>query len=381
MPILGSQNAEDFSTTDESRFDWKLVLAILAIVTIGIVNVYSATANIPSADGSIHSYDMALRQFMNLGIGLAVISVVMIFDYRLIERLAYVIYGLNLAALLSVEFVGVMRYGARRWLNLGFMSYQPSETMKFATILALAKYFHARSTTQPLDFRDLIKPGLILGVPALLTIVQPDLGTGGHLAITGTAILLFVGIRTRVIVTALLAAVVSFPVAWQYGLKPYQQARIKTFLDPMADPKGEGYNALQSMIAVGSGQIAGKGFRQGTQTQLHYTPEGHTDFIFTVLAEEWGFFGALVLFGMYLFLLYRCVRTASLARDKFGSLVCVGIIGMLSSQIFINIAMVCGMFPIVGIPLPLVSYGGTSVITVCFALGILLNVGYRRTIF
>lgn len=381
MPILGSQNAEDFATTDESRFDWRLVLAILIIVTIGIVNVYSATANVPSADGNLHSWDMAVRQLMNLGIGLGVIGLVMLFDYRLIERLAYIIYGANLMALLAVPAIGVVRYGARRWINLGFMSYQPSETMKFATILALAKYFHGKPSLHSLDFRDLIKPGLILGVPALLTIIQPDLGTGGHLAIVGTAILLFVGIRRRVLVTAVLAAVVSFPVAWQYGLKSYQQDRIKTFLDPMADPKGDGYNALQSMIAVGSGQSIGKGFRHGTQTQLHFTPEGHTDFIFTVLAEEWGFLGALVLFGMYLFLLYRCVNIAALARDKFGSLVCVGIIGMLASQIFINVAMVCGMFPIVGIPLPLVSYGGTSVITVCFALGILLNVGYRRTIF
>jgi len=381
MPILGSQKSEDFATTDESRFDWRLVLAILVIVTIGIVNVYSATANVPSSDGNLHSYDMAVRQLMNLGIGLGVIGVVMLFDYRLVERLAYVIYGANLLALLSVPMIGVVRYGARRWINLGFMSYQPSETMKFATILALAKYFHSRPALHKLDFRDLLIPGAILGVPALLTMMQPDLGTGGHLAITGTVILLFVGIRPRVLITAVLAAVVSFPVAWQYGLKPYQQDRIKTFLDPMADPKGDGYNALQSMIAVGSGQATGKGFRQGTQTQLHFTPEGHTDFIFTVLAEEWGFLGTIVLFGMYLFLMYRCVNIAALARDKFGSLVCVGIIGMLVSQIFINIAMVCGMFPIVGIPLPLVSYGGTSVITVCFALGLLLNVGYRRTIF
>ncbi len=380
MSLLGSQRAEEFESSDEARFDWALILALVSLVGLGLINVYSATANIPGLVG-VTSYDMALRQLMNLGIGLFVIGLIMLVDYRLVERVAYVIYGVNFFFLALVPIFGVVRYGARRWLNLGFMSYQPSETMKIATILALAKYFHNRSGTHRLDFKDLIKPGLILCVPGFLTITQPDLGTGGHLLISGTAILLFVGIRPRVLITGIIAAIVSFPVAWQYGLKPYQKDRIRTFIDPMADPKGEGYNALQSMIAVGSGQLSGKGFKQGTQTQLHFTPEGHTDFIFTVLAEEWGFLGALSLFGLYLFLMYRCVHIASLARDKFGSLVCVGIIGMIASQIAINIAMVCGMFPIVGIPLPLVSYGGTSVITVCASLGMLLNIGYRRTIF
>ena len=178
----------------------------------------------------------------------------------------------------------------------------------------------------------------------------------------------------------ILAAVVSFPIAYQH-LKPYQQDRIKTFIDPMADPKGQGYNALQAMIAVGSGQIVGKGFRKGTQTQLDFTPEHHTDFIFTVLAEEWGFLGVAILFSLYTFFFSRCVRIASLARDKFGSLVCVGIIGMLLTQILINVSMVSGMFPIVGIPLPLLSYGGTSVMTVSLAIAILQNVGFRRSIF
>ena len=378
MGLLGSQKAEDFATSDEGRFDWRLILTMIAIMAIGIVNVYSATSNGVSGDSAV---TMMTKQLVFFGAGLGLIGVLMLFDYRFIERLAYVIYGANILALLAVEFKGMVRYGARRWIDLGFMSYQPSETMKFATVLALAKYFHDKSQIRRLDFKDLIVPGLILGVPALMTIIQPDLGTGGHLAITGATILLFVGIRTRVLVTAALIGIVSFPIAWEYGLKPYQKDRIKTFLDPMEDPKGQGYNALQSMIAVGSGQIGGKGFQKGTQTQLDFTPEGHTDFIFTVLAEERGFIGCSVLFALYLYLFHRCITIASLARDKFGSLACVGIIGMLASQAVINIAMVSGMFPIVGIPLPLMSYGGTSVMTVCLALGILLNVGYRRTIF
>ena len=378
MPILGSQNAQDFSSSEEQRLDVPLIISMLLIMAVGLTNVYSATSSGESGESAV---SLVLRQLAYFGVGTLVVAALLLFDYRIIERITYLLYGLNLAFLAAVPFIGSMRYGARRWIDLKFISYQPSETMKIITVLALAKYFYQKSTTFSLDFKDLIIPGLILGVPAVMTIAQPDLGTGGHLAIAGTTILLFVGIRPRVLATAALLAVVSFPIAWQYGLKPYQKDRIKTFIDPKQDPKGQGYNALQSMIAVGSGQVLGKGFTKGTQTQLDFTPEGHTDFIFTVLAEEWGLAGCLFLFGLYLYLFSRCIRIASSARDKFGSLVCVGVIGMLASQIFINVAMVTGMFPIVGLPLPLTSYGGTSVITVCLSLGLLLNVGYRRTIF
>jgi rod shape determining protein RodA len=378
MGLFGGNSSSDLTVSDEGRFDWRLLGTMVAIMFVGALNVYSATLIGPTSESAS---DYVIRQFIFFGIGLVVIGCIMIFDYRFIERLAYIFYGINLVALIAVEFAGSVRYGARRWLDFGAFSYQPSETMKLLTILALAKFFHNRTANQKMDFKDLVIPGLILGVPALLTIIQPDLGTGGHLAISGTTILVFMGIRARVLVTVAILGIVSFPVFWKYGLKPYQKERIKTFIDPTGDPKGQGYNALQSMIAVGSGKIVGKGFGKGTQTQLDFTPEGHTDFIFTVLAEEWGLLGCLLLFGLYLYLFYRCVMIASNAREKFGSLVCVGIIGMLASQVFINIAMVTGMFPIVGIPLPLTSYGGTSVLTVCVSLGLLLNIGYRKTIF
>jgi rod shape determining protein RodA len=375
---MGFTDSTELSTSDEGRFDWRLLLTMVAIMGLGALNVYSATLIGPTSESAS---EFVIRQFVFFGIGLTVIGVLMLFDYRFIERLAYVFYGINLFFLALVPLIGTVRYGARRWINFGFASYQPSETMKLLTLLALAKYFHSKVTLNKMDFKDLIVPGLILGVPAILTIRQPDLGTGGHLAIGGAIILLFVGIRTRVLVTMGLLGIVSFPIFWQYGLKPYQKERIKTFIDPTGDPKGQGYNALQSMIAVGSGKILGKGFGKGTQTQLDFTPEGHTDFIFTVLAEEWGLAGCLLLFALYAYLFHRCITIASQAREKFGSLVCVGIIGMLASQIFINIAMVTGMFPIVGIPLPLTSYGGTSVLTVCVSLGLLMNIGYRKTIF
>ncbi|MBS1985169.1 MAG: rod shape-determining protein RodA [Bdellovibrionales bacterium] len=378
MGILGGQKAPDFATTEESRFDWTLLGTVVGIMCIGLVNVYSATSGRGSG---MSASAMALRQLVHLGGGLGVIGILMLIDYRLIERMAYVFYALNLVALMAVEALGVLRLGARRWIDFGFFAYQPSETMKLCVILALARYFHNKNSMAKMGFREMIPPALIVGIPGLLTIIQPDLGTGGHMMIAGAVMLLFVGIRPSVLWTLAVVGIVSFPLAWQYGLKPYQKDRIRTFVDPMQDPKGDGYNAIQSMIAVGSGEVTGKGFQKGTQTQLDFTPEGHTDFIFTVLAEEWGLVGSLFLLGAYLFLLQRCVTIASLARDKFGSLVCVGIIAMLTSQIFINISMVCGMFPIVGIPLPLVSYGGTAVINVCLALGILLNVGYKRTIF
>jgi len=377
MGLLGSQEAEDFATSEESRFDWSLMISVVAIMLIGMLLIFSATTN---GFGGESATAMVTKQLIFSTGGLILIGLFMLMDYRLIDRLAYLIYGANLLLLASVPFLGVTRLGARRWLNFGFLNFQPSETMKFATILALAKYFQEKSDMKSMGFRDLIIPGLIVAVPGLLTITQPDLGTGGHLMITGTTILLFVGIRSRVIWISLLLAIVSFPLAYQ-KLKPYQQDRIKTFIDPMADPQGQGYNALQSMIAVGSGQLSGKGFRKGTQTQLDFTPEHHTDFIFTVLAEEWGFVGCALLFGLYCFFFSRCIRIASLARDKFGSLVCVGIIGMLVSQVLINVSMVSGMFPIVGIPLPMLSYGGTSMLTVCLAIAIVQNIGYRRSIF
>ncbi len=373
----GNKKVEDFSTTEETRFDWALLLTMAIIIAIGVLNIYSASQNL----AKIEHTNFAFKQAIFAVGGFALIGVIMIFDYRIIERFAWVLYGLNMIALLLVPFIGHVRYGARRWLDIGHIMYQPSESMKIICIFALAKYFHTKDTVKKMDFKDLFVPLLILGVPALITITQPDLGTGGNIAIIGTIMLLFAGVRTRVLVTGLLVAIISFPIAWEYGLKPYQQDRIRTFIDPMSDPKGDGYNALQSMIAVGSGQIAGKGYMKGTQTQLDYTPEGHTDFIFTVLAEEWGLLGSLTLFALYIILFYRCINIAASARDKFGSMVGVGIIGMLASQSLINLLMVTGLFPIVGIPLPLVSYGGTSIMTVSLALGTLLNIGYRRTLF
>jgi rod shape determining protein RodA len=199
--------------------------------------------------------------------------------------------------------------------------------------------------------------------------------------VTGFGMILFVGIRRRIIFTTIFLGLISIPIAWKYGLKEYQRDRIRVFLDPSRDPKGGGYNALQSKIAVGSGEVSGKGFRKGTQTQLDFTPEGHTDFIFSVLAEEWGLIGCFIFLSTYFLLILRCINITSQCTDAFGLMTSLGIVAMLSSQMFINLAMVIGFLPIVGIPLPLASYGGSSAINMCMSMGIILNIGYRRGIF
>lgn len=365
---------EELEEGQGSRFDWPLLFIVVGLVLLGLVNIYSAT---------YHHQDQHFisKQLFSFGIASVVFTIILLLDYRLFERVAYIAYGSNLLALSMVPFIGSMRYGARRWIDFGFFSWQPSESMKIFMILAVAKYFHSKNQIRKMGLKELIIPCLMIAVPGLMTIAQPDLGTGGHLMIVGSVILLFVGIRPKILIWAALLGVVSFPVFWQYGLKEYQKDRIITFMNPTRDPKGEGYNAIQSLIAVGSGEATGKGFTRGTQTQLEFTPEGHTDFIFTVLSEEWGFVGCMLLFSLYILLFYRMVGIASHANDIFGAVLCVGIVALMASQIFINTSMVMGMFPIVGIPLPLMSYGGTSMLTSLLSLALLMNVGYRKTLF
>jgi len=362
----------------DRKMDWVLLWAMLAVIVMGLVNLYSAATDPLSATTGYF-----LKQVIYYGIGFVLMGAILFFDYRFYERIAYVLYGLNFLALLLVRLpgIGIYRNGARQWINLGPVMFQPSETMKLALIMALAAYFHNKVRSMRMGVRELLVPSLIVVAPVLLIVMQPDMGTGMHLFITGSSILFFVGIQRRILLTVTLLGIISAPIVWQYGLKEYQRDRIRTFLDPTRDPRGHGYNALQSKIAVGSGEIFGKGFTKGTQTQLDFTPEGHTDFIFSVLAEEWGFVGCLLLLAAYLLLLSRIVSIALMAQDRFAMLIAIGVLTMISSQVVINIFMVIGLFPIVGIPLPLASYGGSSALNVCASLGLVLNIGYRRGIF
>jgi rod shape determining protein RodA len=374
VALLGSK--ADFNEGESKRVDWILFLLILLLSVVGTVTLYSATY-----DPALAHNSFLLKQLIFLGIGFFLIAVLLLFDYRILEHFAYFIFVANLFLVVGTRFVGVLRNGQRLWYNLGIVAFQPSETMKLAMILALAKYFHGKEYSGSLSVAELFMPLLIVGSATLAIFSQPDPGTGMIVFLIGLTMILFFGIKREIIFTVLAAGVLMSPLVWKYGLKQHHRDRIAVVFDPGLDPQGKGYNSLQAIIAVGSGQFAGKGFNQGTQSQLGFTPEGYTDFIFTVLAEEWGWVGSFLCLMLYLTLIFRCVWAAGYSREKFGALVAIGVAALISFQVLINVAMVIGLFPIVGIPLPLMSYGGSSVLTVCLCLGLVLNIGYRRIMF
>jgi rod shape determining protein RodA len=320
-------------------------------------------------------------------LGLVVMTAAISPDYHTIGRYAYVLYALSIVSLILVAIMGRTGMGAQRWLPLGPFAFQPSELAKISLVLALARYFAEDPKRGGYELRDLGIPAAMVLVPLVLVLKQPDLGTALMLLFTSSFVILLAGLRARTIVTLVMAgalvASAVFLVApvrhkiWT-SLKPYQQKRIKAFLDPSSDPLGSGYHATQAKIAVGSGQATGKGFRKGTQSQMAFLPERHTDFIFAVIAEERGFIGASFLIALYVSLLLTGVEAAKSAKDKLGALMAGGIVAMLSLYVCINIGMSMGVLPVVGVPLPLVSYGGTSMLTTFLALGILLNIRSRR---
>jgi rod shape determining protein RodA len=267
--------------------------------------------------------------------------------------------------------------GSQRWLQLGFFSFQPSELAKIAIILALTRYFTENENTLGYGFRDLIVPFLILAIPLALIFKQPDLGTTGLLVLISFSMLAFMGFRLQTWLTLGGACAAALPIFWHF-LKDYQKTRLLTFINPDLDPLKTGYHITQSKIAVGSGTIWGKGWLKGTQSQLHFLPEQHTDFVFSVWAEEWGFVGAFLLLFLFLLLISRGLKIANTSKDRAGAVLAIGISAMLFWQIFINVGMVVGIVPVVGVPLPLFSYGGTSVISTLMGIGILMNISMRR---
>jgi rod shape determining protein RodA len=364
-----------------ANLPWGMVLLVVIIAIIGLAAVYSATytAKGPSA--------LFTKQVVWVSIGFVIMVLALIPDYHTMGRYAYVFYAISVVLLLLVMVVGKTGMGAQRWLAVGPFVFQPSELAKLSVTLALARYFAEDPKRGGYDLRDLAIPGAMVLVPLLLVLKQPDLGTAIMLLLTSSLIVMLAGIHLRsvllVLVTGLLISVFVFAISpvrhkiWG-SLKPYQQNRIKAFIDPGSDPLGSGYHANQSKIAVGSGQITGKGYRKGTQSQMAFLPERHTDFIFAVIAEETGLVGASLLLFLYLVLLLVGVDTATNAKDRLGALMAGGIVSMISLYVLINVGMAVGIVPVVGVPLPLVSYGGTSVITTFLALGILLNIQTRR---
>ena len=359
------------------RFNGNFALVILALNIVGLINLYSATHGVNSV-GTTHLFK---QQLIWLAAGWVIYFVTTIIDYNIIRRMAYSLYVLNLGAILAVKFFGKSYMGAQRWLDFGFFRYQPTETMKLILVLVLAHILVKKNTQNGLGLRDLLWPLLITFLPFALTVIQPDLGTALLILAISVTMLIFVKIKRSILISAFLVSIIAAPIAWNLGLKPYQKSRVLTFLDPGRDPRGAGYNSIQSKIAVGSGLFFGKGFRKGTQSQLEFLPERHTDFIYSVLSEEHGFIGSITTFGLFIILYIMALRISTQSKDKYATLISVGALAYLFWHVTVNIGMVIGLLPIVGVPLPLLSYGGSSLLTTMLGLGLISNVAYRRYFF
>ncbi|NVL90239.1 MAG: rod shape-determining protein RodA [Desulfobacterales bacterium] len=360
------------------HFDWILLALAMVIGGIGILTLYSAvSANAEVAELRRLVY---IKQSYWLAVGTGVMILSVLFNYRWLNRLASPIYILSIGLLVIVLFAGKEVSGSQRWLVLGPISFQPSELVKISLVIILARYFSRHATERGFSLKELWKPLIWTLIPFVLIVVQPDLGTGLIVLLIAATVTIFVKIERRSLMFLTASGIAGSVVAW-FFLKGYQKQRILAFLDPEGDPLGAGYHIIQSKIAVGSGLFFGKGFLKGTQNALSFLPEQHTDFIFSVLAEEWGFFGSSVVVLLYLLVVIWGLSIAIRSKEPFGTILSVGLISMIFWQAFINVAMVLALLPVVGVPLPLISYGGSSVLTTMIATGILLNISMRRFLF
>ncbi|MDA8169100.1 MAG: rod shape-determining protein RodA [Nitrospiraceae bacterium] len=359
------------------NFDWLALGLVLALSIIGVLTIFSATR---PAEGE-HQAPYYIKQLVWLAVGLIAMVLVIKVDYQWFARLSWLLYGIGLLFLLFVLAKGRIGMGAQRWVSVGGISFQPSEIFRITFIIMIARYLSTEKT--PIDIKAFLKMLPLLGLlPFGLLVKQPDLGT----ATTISAVFLFIclakGMSKRLVVALIAFAVISMPflwdIVWDGFLKDYQRNRIVAFMDPTVDPAGIGYHINQSKIAIGSGMILGKGYMHGTQGPFRFLPEKHTDFIFSSFAEEWGLLGSLVLLGIYLAFFLRALDTARKAKDEFGSLLALAITFMFAFYFFFNIGMTMGMLPVVGIPLPFMSYGGTAILSNYIAVGLLINVRLRR---
>ena len=350
---------------------WGLVLLVAAISSIGFAMLYSA------ANGDLHPW--ASRQMTRFAIALVPMIAAALVDIRYWYRSAYWIYAVSLALVVLVDLRGIAGMGAQRWIALGIIQLQPSELMKIALVLALARYFHGLSDDDTGRLRYLVVPALLVGAPTVLVLKQPDLGTAMMLLAAGAVLFFLAGVRLWMFAAGALAATVAAPLAWSM-LRDYQKVRLYTFLDPERDPLGAGYHILQSKIALGSAGVFGKGFLHGTQSHLSFLPEKQTDFIFTMIAEELGLVGGLTLLTLYALVIIYAFAIALRSRSQFGRLLGLGIAVNFFLYAFINAAMVMGLIPVVGVPLPLISYGGTAMVTMMLGFGLLMNVGIHRDV-
>ena len=354
-------------------FDWGLLGLVLMIALIGLVTLYSAvTAETPEPQKILF-----YKQLVWFGVGLVAMVAAFLFNYKLLDRWGPTIYIICILLLVIVLFMGKYVGGSKRWLILGPVSIQPSELVKLGIIVILARYFSKDAYTRGFTLVELIRPAILILIPFVLIVRQPDLGTAMLVMLIAGSITLFVKIERRSLIALIVSGAVLVPLVW-FVLKPYQQQRILVFLNPDNDPLRAGYHIIQSKIAIGSGMLTGKGYLKGTQNALSFLPEEHTDFIFSILAEEWGFIGSLVLLLLFLVLIFWGLNVAIACREPFGTIVAVGVTAMIFWQVIINIGMAMGLMPVVGVPLPFISYGGSSVLTTAIGIGLLLNVSMRR---
>ena len=353
------------------QMSWGLVLLTTMISVIGFAMLYSA--------GNGNADPWASRQMLRFSIGLALMLAIALIDVRFLFRWAYLAYFGSLGLLLAVELIGTTGMGAQRWIDLRFIQLQPSELMKVAIVMALARYFHGLSPEEIARPFYLLVPILLTLAPAALVLKQPDLGTAAMLLMVGTAVFFCAGVRLWKFAVVGVLGLSAIPIGWQF-LHAYQQQRVMTLFNPESDPLGAGYHILQSKIALGSGGLFGRGFLQGSQSHLNFLPEKQTDFVFTMLAEEFGMVGGLTLLGLYAVLMIYGLAIAIRSRNQFGRLLAVGIACNIFLYIFINIAMVMGLIPVVGVPLPLISYGGTAMLTIMAALGLIMSIYIHRDV-
>lgn len=352
------------------QIDWVLFFCMLALTGLGVLMIYSSTYQTVRAD-------FYIRQLEWLALATVVFFILLRVDYHFLADYSPFFYFVSLLLLVGVLFFGKRISGAKSWFALGYFNFQPSEIAKLATILFLARYL-SDETRSHLNFKDLVTAGLIMAVPMFLIILQPDMGTTITFVPPLLMLLFLAGLQFRWILLAGLSGLASLPVVWLF-LKPYQKNRILTFLNPGLDPLGSGYQIIQSKIAVGSGGLSGKGlFAKDTQAYLDFIPEKQTDFIFSILGEAFGFIGVMITLGLYFILIMRIVNAARQARDRVGTFIVMGILAVFFFHVLVNISMIIGLMPITGLPLPLMSYGGSSLLTTFMGFAIIMNVRMRR---
>jgi rod shape determining protein RodA len=369
IPTARGREADRSLVGQLSGLDWAILVSTLLLSALGLLTVSSASAELP--------VDYLPRQAAWVGAGLVVMAVLFLLDYHLLIDLALPLWLVACTVLVLVLFIGSVRGGARSWLGFGSFGFQPSEVAKITTALLLTKYL-AGVNRRILGMKEIVVAGVLVAVPVGLIALQPDMGTAAMFAPMAAGMLLVGGIRMKVWGIGVALALVLGGGFWFFGMQDYQRDRVHTFLEPSSDPLGAGYQVRQSKIAVGSGQLAGRGYRQGTQSQLRFLPARHTDFVFAVLAEEWGFLGVLTTLGLYTLFIVNGARIAMRARDREGILLVVGLLSFISFHILYNTAMVVGLVPITGIPLPFLSYGGSFTLLIFAATGLILGVDVRR---